>query len=180
MNNIFRTESPSGRPSGKAMLKRAGFFAAGLVLLWLAVELMPTPSTSAPVVQESDEGVLAYGQASSTTPIRPGMVFAVLILVGGGIFAVVLRKRSTDGGTSGPLETLADMPITPDQRLRLIRCGDDVMLLGITAGGVNVLEKYRADAFDASGDGAPGLSPAFADLLREAAGRYRPSHKGMN
>jgi flagellar biogenesis protein FliO len=159
------------------MLKRAGFFAAGLVLLWLAVELMATPGTSAPVVHETDEGGVAFRTAQREPAVKPGMLVAVFILIGGVVLAIVMRKKSAAGAPTGPLSTLADMPITADQRLRLIRCGEDVLLVGITAGGVTVLEKYRADAFDQSSKPDDSISPAFADLLREAAGRYRDTHR---
>jgi flagellar biogenesis protein FliO len=174
MINFFRPVTGSDRPPASAMLKRAGFFAAGLVLLWLAVELMPTAATPEPVVHETADGGVAFRTKRTGSPIRPGVVVATMILIGGVVLAVGLRKRSSEGAPAGPLATIADMPITSDQRLRLIRCGGDVLLLGITSGGVSVLEKYAADTFDAgNGDDARALSPAFADLLRDAAGRFR-------
>lgn len=180
MNNIFRPSAGNERPSPSALMKRAGFFAAGLVLLWLAVELMPSPSPPPTVVHESDEGGVAFRQERASTAVKPGMLMAGVILIGGVVLAVVLRRKTGEGTPTGPLQTIADMPITPDQRLRLIRCGEDVLLVGITAGGVSVLEKYRRDVFEIADNPAPAVSPAFADLLRDAAGRYRDTQKSMN
>jgi flagellar protein FliO/FliZ len=183
MNNFFRPSHGNERPPARSMLKRAAFFAAGLVLLWVAVELMPTTTASAPVVQETNEGSVAY-RSDRSTPLKPGMIFAGLILIGGVIVAVALRRQSVGTTSDTCLETLADMPIAADQRLRLVRCGNDVLLLGITSGGVNVLEKYHRETFAEgsapaalrqSANGYPA-GQAFADILRDAAGRYRSTH----
>lgn len=183
MNNIFRPTHGNERPAPRALLKRSAFFAVGLILLWVAVELMPTSAATTPVIQEANEATIAY-RSDRSSPFKPGMLFAGLILIGGVIVAVALRRQTGGATPASCLETIADMPIATDQRLRLVRCGNDVLLLGITSGGVNVLEKYRRedlveDTTDGGGrhlvNGYPS-GQAFADILRDAAGRYRATN----
>ena len=79
------------------------------------------------------------------------------------------------------LETLGHMSLAQNQQLRLVRCADDVLLLGITSGQITLLKSYPHDAFERM-QGSPGspnetiasARPAnevsFARLLRQQTG----------
>ncbi len=174
MKNIFSRPTPGDAPGTPSYLKRAAFFGAGLLLLYLALQIMPTPAT--PEVASDEAGAVATSLTRASEPsFGPGMLIAALILVGGVVAAVALRRKTTTGTQTEYLQTIADMPITQDQRLRLVRVQDEVLLLGITSGQISVLQSYPADEF---GDGGPAnpnpaISPAFADMLRQASDRYR-------
>lgn len=165
--------SPSRPADARAYLRRALMLGAGLVLLYIGMQLMPTGGGDS--VVSDDAGAVAQSTSRSNGPsFGPGMAVAVLILVGGSVFAYVLRRKTSVGSSSEFLETIADMPIAQDQRLRLVRVLDEVLLLGVTSREISVLQVYDASAFKLEEHGAaPGVSPAFADMLREAAGRYR-------
>lgn len=167
---------PSSAPprDARVFLKRAVFFGLGLLLLFAAVSLMPSSSAE---ITTDNAGAVAQSPPSSS--FRPGYLFAFLLLAGGAAYAIVLRKKTQGPTASGPMVTISDIPISQDQRLRLVRCQDEVLLLGITSGGISVLRSYPASEFDSDAPSSPpsapatAVTPAFSDLLRQAASRYR-------
>ncbi len=106
---------------------------------------------------------------------------AVLLLLGLGVKA--LRRWPALTGravTSGPLEVLARLPLGTKEAVCLIRAGNEVLALGISAAGVNLL--YRLDAAALGGQptmaGArnlpgPGSGMQPIGRLRELAARLR-------
>ena len=79
------------------------------------------------------------------------------------------------------LETLGHMSLAQNQQLRLVRCGDDVLLLGVTSGQITLLKSYPHDEFgriqdsSSSSNGTtasaqPTNEASFARLLRQQAG----------
>lgn len=173
--NFSRPLSSGVRPDTRSYLRRAAFFGAGLLLLYIALQLMPTSTPSAEVTAD-DAGAVAQSLTRDAGPgTGPGMIIAALILIGGAAFAMFLRKRTAGASPASHLQTIADMPITQDQRIRLVRVRDEVLLLGITSGQITVLQTYAADEFS-EGEHPTNdiaISPAFADMLRQAGDRYR-------
>lgn len=176
MKNNFSRPRPDDAPTGPTYLKRAAFFGAGLLLLYFALHLMPAQEPVAAEVATDEAGAVAQSLTRpSTSLFGPGSIAAALLLAGGIVLAVVLRKRSSATSSAEHLHTIADMPITQDQRIRLVRVGDEVLLLGITSGQISVLQTYRAEEFVEPTDTTdePVVSPAFAEMLRQAGDRYR-------
>ncbi len=151
---------------------------------------MPARTPAPPVVLSSEaSGAVAVTPDEGTTirkPVslfRPGYFVVVAILIGGVGLAVHLRRREGGGAGGGlPLRTLGQMQMAPQQQLRLVSCGEDVLLLGVTAGQITLLKSYPKDAFPAvEGPEAspiarplPAASQAepFADVLRRFARRH--------
>ena len=176
--------SSSRRPLGP--WHRAALFGAGLLLLWLALQLAPsappTP-TAAPrstVAAErlptrpdagavGDPGLGEVATRPSRGMLRFGNVLAVLLLAGGGAWAVYLRRKRPDVGTSEaslPMTSLGGLPLAPGLTLRLVRVGEEVLLLGLAQGGITLLRRYDADEAPldhVTGDGM--VATSFADLL---------------
>ncbi len=166
--------------------RRAVLFGAGLLVLWLALQLAPSapPAPSAPsrsaLADERLPDRAGFATAErlgevATRPsrslLRPGNVLALLLLVGGGAGALYLRKRRPGTEASDdalPMAPLGSLVLAPGQSLRLVRVGDEVLLLGLAQGGVSLLRRYDADeapvGLDATEAGA-GM-PDFAALLR--------------
>ena len=80
------------------------------------------------------------------------------------------------------LETLGHMSLAPNQQLRLVRCGDDVLLLGVTSGQISLLKSYdsvefaEANSIHDEGVASSLASTAseevsFARLLQQQVGR---------
>jgi flagellar protein FliO/FliZ len=178
---MLRPFFPQTADGSTRLGRRALLLGGGLVLLFLTLRLM-TPSTPAapPVVEQSESGAEAfhgpYGARSSYRLFSAGNVVALLLLAGGGALALYLRRRTTPGGdASALLEPVGHLHLAAGQQLRLVRCGDDVLLLGVTAGQITLLQRYPADAFaEALPAGAEissrarATAPAagFAHLLR--------------
>ena len=59
------------------------------------------------------------------------------------------------------------MQLAQGQQLRLVRCGGEVLLLGVTGGQISLLRRYPDDAFEHVPP--PATAAGFADLLRAHA-----------
>lgn len=147
-----RLSSPGGTDS-KRYLKRAALFAAGLVLLWTAIQLIPTTPAEPPVYSDDS------GSVASSEQVRPahrgprlftfGNLAALLLLGGGGAFAVYMHRRSSQGGRgTSHIETIGELPMGQGQQLRLVRCGGEVLLIGATSHEITLLRDFDPDLFD--------------------------------
>ena len=178
-----RTAAPERPPH---LLRRAALFGAGLLLLWVALQLVPQrppASVTAPVVEASmiDDGVVVRSNPASPQFFSAGTVAVFLLLAGGAGFALFLRRRAKEGaGAAMPLQSIGQMSLAPNQQLRLVRCGGDILLLGVTSGQITLLKAYDAVAFEtgvieAEAAANPADLPApdetsFARLLRRQLG----------
>ncbi len=170
--------SGSSRTDARRYLKRALLFGAGLLLLWASLQLLPS-QTRVPPVYSDDAGTVA-GQADpepkSGIPdvFSPGNLLAIVLLGGGVALAVHLRRRSKSDNGSTPITPLGDYTIGPNQSLRLIECGNEVLLIGVAAGQITLLRSYPTDRFERPlSDDAAGLSSDrshFSDVLHRYAG----------
>ncbi|MFQ5571035.1 MAG: flagellar biosynthetic protein FliO [Rhodothermales bacterium] len=179
----------------RQLLKRALLFGAGLVLLWLAVQLAPGPSLSETAEPQAVvSGAMEEGGRSSPAALQFlswGNVAALVLLAGGGGLAYYLRRRSRGGrGPATLIQSVGHLVLSPNQQLRLIRCGDEVLLLGVASGQITLLKTYAGDAFGAEKVQPPGemmeappnvsaMSPhapqaqgPFARVLQQQMGRY--------
>lgn len=155
----FRTALAAPSP-----IHRAFLFAGGLLLLFLVVQLVPSSgSDSPPPLGGGVESV--QPQRDGYDLFSVGNLLAVALLVGGGAYALHLRKRAEgSAGAAALFEPVGQMHLGQGQQLRLVRCGGEVLLLGVTSGQITLLEKYPDDAFDDLPPAPP--TPGFADLLR--------------
>lgn len=161
-------------------MKGAVVLVGALFLLWLIVWLLP--SSAPPPVHSDATGTVAGQTPSSdvTVPlITPGRILVVLLLAGGIGFALYLRQRSPSAPRpESPMHVVGRLAITQDQQLTLVRCQDDVLLLGLSPNGITLLRTYSDGTFPAgpsadhlAPDAAPVSSesslPGFATLLRQ-------------
>ena len=177
------------------LLRRALLFGGGLALLWLALQLAPTPSPAdapTPFAEIADpaDGVAVRPHPTAPRLLSTSNLAALVLLAGGAGLAFFLRRRSREGGGPvTPLQSMDQMTLAPNQYLRLVRCGDDVLLLGVTTGQITLLKRYdfievaEANAKKSNGavvaQAAASLSPSsasaeasFGTLLRQRAGRF--------
>lgn len=179
------------RSGSKRYLRRAALFAAGLGLLWVALQLVPSePPTPEPSVYSDESGTVAHRQPEAggrtLRLLTGGNVAAMLLLAGGVAVAVYLRRRSKDEEPSVPITTLGQAAVGQNQSLRLVECGGEVLLLGVTSGQINLLRTYDDGRFDelrsALADEESAPAPAlkeshFSDVLRQYAGRSTTSQQ---
>lgn len=166
MSNFFPAASP---PAPKRPWRRAAVFAVGLGLLWLLLQVLPqTPPPTDPAIFSDGAGTVATqppsaGLTSDRSLITPGYLIALALLAGGGLFAWHLRKRTAaPAGPAQQLQLLGQLAMGPNQQLRLVACGDDVLLLGVTASQISLLKTFPADAFE------PAPAPAQPNPARVA------------
>lgn len=174
-----------------AGFRRALLFATVLVLLGGALHLSPssasTEAAAQPATTPGSPAVPAV-PASVTAPeltFGGGHLVALVLLLGGAAFALYLRRGAHEEDNAALMQPIEAMKLAPSQQLRLVACGGDMLLLGITASGVTLLKSYPRDAFarqTASGGAAtPEDAPAsveaslprdtFAQVLRQRAVR---------
>ena len=161
------------------LLRRIGLFAAGLLVLFLAIQLMPSAPPNAADGQEVREAeAFRSGRSERSGPrlFSVGNLIAFALLAGGGAFALHLRKQTGGPAAVTHLHPVGQLQLAQGQQLRLVRCGGDVLLLGVTSGQITLLQRYPAGTFvgpepEADPDALP---PGFADLLRSSLGR--PTH----
>lgn len=180
--SFLRTKRASSRT--QRLWNRALLFAGALLVLWALVQFIPAPDFGdQPPVHSDEAGTVAarpetLGHDAAPSVLTPGRIAALLLLAGGVVLAVVLHRRHADGTTRAgtvPIEPLGTYTIAPNQDLRLVACGGEVLLLGVTPQQITLLKTYPRDQFDvpSSGDGAAApqaAPPVFADLLRQYAG----------
>ncbi|WP_412061175.1 flagellar biosynthetic protein FliO [Rubrivirga sp. IMCC45206] len=150
-------------PLDRAPLRRAGVLAVLLVALLVAGKMVG-PSRPAPParqdVQAGAEAVSAPDRGPETW--TGGRVLAVVLLVGGGLGALALRRRRPASAAARRLDVLESRPLGATPALQLVACADEVLLVSVAADGARVLRHWPRDRFD----GAPAL--AEADRLAPA------------
>jgi len=194
MFRLNHRAAPTATPGrSRHLLRRALLFGGGLVLLWLALQLAPTPPPAeAPTTlfERADPADGLVVRPLSATPglFSVGNIVAFVLLAGGIGLAFFLRRRSSEGGSpAAALQSMGQMTLAPNQQLRLVRCGDEVLLLGVTTGQITLLKSYGfmefAEANAKKSNGAvvaeAAASPSsasaeasFGTLLRQQAGRF--------
>ena len=154
-------------PLDRAPLRRAGLLAGLLVVLLVAGQALGPDRAAAPPRADRQQ-VLSAPEKGSAAPRgwTAGRALALLLLAGGAGGAWVLHRRSAPAAPrSSALEVIETHTLAPGQTLRLVACGDDVLLLSATAEAIRLLRSWPRERFDASTGGAP----SFADLLADAA-----------
>lgn len=174
MFRISERLSSSGGTNSRRYVKRAVLFAAGLVLLWTALQLFPNAPAEPPVYSD-DAGSVASADRPRSTNQGPrlftlGNLAAFFLLAGGGAFAYYLHRRSAQpGGATQFIESMGELSIGQGQQLRLVRCGDDVILIGATAHEITLLREFDPAVFDTAADGRHANGIAHAAETRRPA-----------
>lgn len=173
MASLFARLSASSDAS-RPVLHRALAVMGALVVLWVVVQATAlVPSTTASAHQSAAEDatsppVSAASGRSSVEIMTWGNAGAVLLLVAGGGYALYLRRRREPDATASALRPMGQLSLGPSHTIRLVACGGEVLLLGVSADDVTLLKTYPKDAFD---DVA-----AASDILQQSADAARPAH----
>ncbi len=181
MRFLFSPPPTADAPAPR-LPRRALLLGGALLLLGLAAMLMPSQPPPLPRTMASPTSTAEATSHLTLSPrpglITPGYVLVLAILGSGGVLAVYLRRKTLGTGTTpASLQTLGHLQLTPSQQLRLVSCGPDVLLLGITAGQITVLRHYTrphstlADPVSpasspAPATPAPARTPPFAEVLQ--------------
>ncbi len=147
----FKTPStsPVAAPSDRRqLLKRGLTLCAGLLLLWLALNIMPKPDASHdPVIFSDDTGTVATSASltpsSDSTPlISPGQLIAIVLLAGllGGTL-YWNKKKAAQHTPVKQLHNLGRIQLGPQQHIHLIECGDEAFLVGATQSQITLIQK---------------------------------------
>ena len=124
--------------------RRALFLALLVASLGAALCLNPRPPAEVAAVP----GVATSAPAEPELAFGAGHLFALALLLGGGVFAVHLRRGARSETALALLRPMEALTLAPNQQLRLVACGDDVLLLGVTGSAVTLLKSYPREAFE--------------------------------
>ncbi len=188
---VSRPMVPSSPDSVGVSTRRLAWYAlyalGALVALWGLVQaaaLVPSAEGA-----ESADGAEREAPAAPSTSSDAGVdlftwgnLSALLVLVGGGGYALYMRRRVSSNEESAALRPIGQLALGPSQHLRLVACGEEVLLVGTTEEAVELLKTYSREAFDESildaaeggkappgGGGGTPQSAHFADVLKQFA-----------
>lgn len=145
-------------PIDRAPLRRAALLTVLLAVLLVATRMI-APARPRPAAEASRQSAPAGTESLSARPAPRrsggwGQAAALLLLVGGGGAAFVLRKRTAPGAErSTTLEVLESHTLAQGQSLRLVACGEEVLLLSVGGDGARLLRHWPRDRFDGERDG---------------------------
>jgi flagellar protein FliO/FliZ len=185
---------PSPPDSPGVSTRRLAWYAlyalGALVALWVLVQaaaLVPS-AEGAGAVEGAEREAPASPSVSSDAGVDLftwGNLTALLVLVGGGGYALYVRRRVSSEEGPAALRPIGQLPLGTSQHLRLVACGDEVLLVGATEETIELLKTYPREAFDESvldaaegGEAPPGRGgPApqsghFADVLKQFARQH--------
>lgn len=143
--------------------------------LWVVTQAAAMQPTAPPSESSSPDSAkvsssVSPKNASSIEIFTWGNVAAFLLLAGGGAYALYLRQEY--GGATGSttrFRPLGQMALGQSKQLRLVACGGDVLLLGVTDDDIALLKTYPRDTFDDLDTG-----DALEETVPSANGREDP------
>ena len=151
-------------PLDRAPLRRAGLLALLLVALLGFGRLAAPDRTTAAGGQDlraaTEDGSGPAAPSRSPSAWTGGRVVALLFLAAGGGIAFWLHRRSPHrvAQRGSTLEVIETHPLGPGASLRLVACGDEVLLLSVASEGTTLLRHWPRATF--------GTGPrSFADAL---------------
>lgn len=184
MNNWIDRFRPSRDSKGsRSLLYQLLLVGGGLLLLWGLIALVPSSPPPSPVASD-EAGTVAASAPSSNgfTVFTPGRIAVLVLLAGGAVAAVYLNKRSnaSSSSTAAALQSLGQLSLSPNQHIRLVRCSEEILVLGVSPNEVRLLKSYPEAEFELP-DGTsmdpdaratssePASLSSFAHVLRQYA-----------
>lgn len=142
-----RDTNDKPQSTGNQLFKRFLALGAGLLLLWLALNIMPRPSAATqPVTFSDDAGTVATSSKVTNTEsgaiLDIGKITAGLLLAGLIGFAFYWQKKSSKNLlTVNSLHSLGKIQLSPNQHVHLIGCGPDALLVGTNNAQITLLHQ---------------------------------------
>ncbi len=156
-------------------VRRLVLFGAGLFLLWLALQWAAAP-VSAPTPKPflaADSAYTLPARSSDPVPIRGRYVAVLLILISGALLALYWHRRQRPLNRPALLRPLGQLSLGPGQQIRLIACGDELLILGVTSHQITLLKSLplpsELQANHAETDEARPFAHLFAHLTARTA-----------
>lgn len=175
------TAIPASRRTKRA-INRAVFLTGCLLLLWVLVEVvsLSAPLNSAPTASPPTASAEATAAPSETHDLGradnnlfgSGYVLVWVLLAAGGGLAWYLRRRNpAQQGQAALMQSLGEMALAPNQQLKLVTVGEDVLLLGVTSGQITLLKEYDRAAFaEVAPQQSSAAQASFASVLQHMTG----------
>lgn len=134
----FRVRSASGFP-----LRRLLLLGGGLVLLWLALQWASTPAVppAASPKAVADSTLTLPARSEPAPPyLSVRYLLVLLVLTGGAVLALYLHRRTRTLPGPALLRPIGQLPLGPGQQIRLVACGDELLILGVTSQQITLLK----------------------------------------
>ncbi|MDQ7039447.1 MAG: flagellar biosynthetic protein FliO [Rhodothermus sp.] len=130
------------RMAARVPVRRLVLFGAGLFLLWLALQWAASP-VSSPTPKPfpaPDSTYILPARSSEPVPIRARYVVVLLILIAGAFLALYWYRRQRPPNRPALLRPVGQLSLGPGQQIRLIACGDELLILGVTSHQITLLK----------------------------------------
>lgn len=138
----------------RRLVRHALYLGGALILLWVMVQvtaLVPSASASGQDAETDGHEVTVSSSSTSSSGVDVftwGNATAMLLLLGGGGYAYYLNRPGPTTTGDAVFRPLGQFALGQSQQLRLVACGDEVLLLGVTDNDVTLLKTYSDEAFD--------------------------------
>ncbi len=128
--------------------RRLLLFIAGLFVLWVLWQWATAPSGPPPIPADAADPT-TFSQQHAPTAEHGFLLRYFLILVvlaGGALWALRLRRRVTPAANTMLLRPLGQLSLGPGQQIRLVACGEELLVLGVTAHHITLLKSLPLPA----------------------------------
>lgn len=126
-----------------SVARRLLLLGGGLLLLWLALQWAAAPSSispasSAPAADSARVPLARSDPAPSLLSLR--YLLVLLVLAAGALVALYLHRRTRTLPGPALLRPLGQLSLGPGQQIRLVACGDELLILGVTTHQITLLK----------------------------------------
>lgn len=115
------------------------------------------------------------------------MIAGLMLMSGIGLAVYLHRRSSSAESQAGFLHVVASYPLSADQKLQMVRCADDVLLLAVSRENITLLKTYPPETIETVSNGSAGNGkttalpqaaspPSFAAILQRYASQYARRH----
>lgn len=109
----------------------------------------------------------------------PGYLLVLILLGLAGTWALWLKGRSSGVTATSGLSEIGRFRLGPQQQIQLVKCADEVLLLGVSSGSINLLKAYPAATFPAQKVGMTQTAdtPTVASALKNMVQSFKAASK---
>lgn len=119
-----------------------------MAILWGAAQIVPQSGPSPKSASPNSAAASAAPDAPQIEIFTWGNGAAALLLAAGALYALYLHRQRGPASSPSRMRTVGKMPLGQSRHLRLVACGGEVLLLGLTDDDIVLLKAYPNDAFE--------------------------------
>jgi len=151
--SLFSSDTGSTPTTPRRLARYSIYLMGAMVAVWVVTQAAamgpPEPKSES---SSADSAMVASSPTSGEAPrveiFTWGNLAAFLLLAAGGGTALYLHQQRTQTRAPAPFRPLGKMALGSSKHVRLVACGGEVLLLGVTDDEITLLKTYPLDAFE--------------------------------